>query len=1301
MTKRTESPEPGSTPLASIAAALDQTFAYSPATGVCLLDPDKMVHWANLTFARQIGVPLDLLVGRPLEEAMPGWSGQTASLYDRVRDTGEGWTAPGQPYTFPGQPDRPTVYLHTSITPVLDARQIFRGWLLVHNEVTEQVRGQEALREAMEVSQEQAAEMEAQAAELEAQAEELEVQTEELQAQKEDLEDTNRQLAEALARLDVVLEQMPDGGMIVEAPNCTLRAASQDILDLLGVDRDGLQAALRGWAVLPRQLRHGPSNLPVTLEDLPIRRALFGGETIKGFEMAVVASDGSRRIVLVNAAPVRDAEGRIISAISVWRDITLRVQAEMAWHETNRRLAGILNSISDAFFALDDDLVVTYFNPAAEKDLGRSAEEVLGRPLFDAFPEAKGSVFEENYTRAVREKITLDFEVYFGVPPYENWYDVRVYPQDNGISVYFRVTTERKQAEAERERLLEALQEKNAGLQVQQEELEVQNEELFTQTEDLAAANGQLSRAQEALLKSEAAERARAEELQTVLDAVPAAVWIAHDPECRSITGSRFSYEVIRLPEGANASMSAPEGERPTTFRMLQDGQEMQSEDMPVQLAAKGMALQDFEFDFVYADGTVRHMLGDAVPLRDSDGQPRGSVAAFVDITARKRAERDRERLLQEFDRQRRLLEAVVENTQADLVYLDPQFNFVWVNSSYARACQRGKEEFAGHNHFELYPHEENQAIFSRVVETGQPAEFRAKPFEFPDHPELGVTYWDWTLTPVKDQSGVVEGLVFALHDVTEQVQAQREQERLLQQVQYERERWQTVADSMPDPMTVCDASGRVVYNNLAYTEVIGRWVEPDLPLDEHSRYYQLHHPDGTMFRPEELPLQRAALRNEVVRDVEVVHRTARGDEFTAVFNAAPLHDAEGRVVGAVAIGRDVTGLRQVEAEQRQLLERLRDLNGRLTAASLQQRRLAQLAERRAAELNAVMKSVADGIIMYRPDGTIAWMNPAAQRMLGGYTEADQQVPFEARLQRVRAYKADGTPFLPEETPIGRALRGEVAAGVIVRLHLPDDTDIWVSISTAPILGDQGELLGAVASMTDINEIRELDQQKDEFLSIAAHELRTPMTSMKGFAQLLLRRAGQAPGTEAWLRPLQTIDQQVNRMNVLVERLLEVSRIQLNRLELRAEPVDLVFLAHEAAAEAQVTTSSHRIEVVAGEDSLMGCWDRYRLQQVFSNLLSNAIKYSPQGGVIEITVASRDGQALVAVQDQGLGITPKALPHLFERSFRTEEARRSQAEGLGLGLFICYGIVTAHGGHIWAESQPGAGSTFHFTLPIT
>jgi PAS domain S-box-containing protein len=172
-------------------------------------------------------------------------------------------------------------------------------------------------------------------------------------------------------------------------------------------------------------------------------------------------------------------------------------------------------------------------------------------------------------------------------------------------------------------------------------------------------------------------------------------------------------------------------------------------------------------------------------PFTDTDGSTL-IMEVGIDITERKWAEQELRRLNAELEQRvaqrtaeltaaQRLLQTIVENTEAHLVYLDPDFNFIWVNSAYAQACRRAKEDFVGHNHFEFYPDAENEAIFSRVRDTGEPAKYIEKPFEFPDMPERGVTYWDWTLTPVKDAGGKVEGLVFSLADVTDQVK-QRQQ---------------------------------------------------------------------------------------------------------------------------------------------------------------------------------------------------------------------------------------------------------------------------------------------------------------------------------------------------------------------------------------------------------------------------------------------------------------------------------------------------------------------------------------------
>ena len=156
-------------------------------------------------------------------------------------------------------------------------------------------------------------------------------------------------------------------------------------------------------------------------------------------------------------------------------------------------------------------------------------------------------------------------------------------------------------------------------------------------------------------------------------------------------------------------------------------------------------------------------------------------------------------------------------------------------------------------------------------------------------------------------------GVVLVFRDITEHKQAEAEEERLLAELAEEKTRWQTTVENMLDPVTLCDAEGRATYMNPAYEQLIKRSIAQGLTIEDHPEYYQLYRPDGTLFPAEELPLQKAARTGENVRNVELIQRSANGREFAAIFSAAPLRNAEGKVTGAVAIGHDITELKRTE----------------------------------------------------------------------------------------------------------------------------------------------------------------------------------------------------------------------------------------------------------------------------------------------------------------------------------------------------------------------------------------------------
>jgi PAS domain S-box-containing protein len=230
-------------------------------------------------------------------------------------------------------------------------------------------------------------------------------------------------------------------------------------------------------------------------------------------------------------------------------------------------------------------------------------------------------------------------------------------------------------------------------------------------------------------------------------------------------------------------------------------------------------------------------------------------------------------------------------------------------------------------------------------------------------------------------------------------------------------------------------------------------------------------------------------------------------------------------------------------------------------------------------------------------------------------------------------------------------------------------------------------------------EAQEAARARDQFLAVAAHELRSPLTSMKGFAQLLLRRAARTPGGEEWVRPLQTIDTQVNRVAGLVNRLLDVSRIEEKRLHLEVSEVDMVEVVRNAVAEAQLGSEDHQIRALLHTETLPAEIDRSRIEQVLSNLIDNALKYSPPGTFVDVSLRPVGDELEVAVRDHGTGIDEETRAGLFERYFRGRAATRATSDGLGLGLYVAHGIVEAHHGSMTVESEPGYGSIFSFRIP--
>jgi signal transduction histidine kinase len=253
-----------------------------------------------------------------------------------------------------------------------------------------------------------------------------------------------------------------------------------------------------------------------------------------------------------------------------------------------------------------------------------------------------------------------------------------------------------------------------------------------------------------------------------------------------------------------------------------------------------------------------------------------------------------------------------------------------------------------------------------------------------------------------------------------------------------------------------------------------------------------------------------------------------------------------------------------------------------------------------------------------------------------------------------------------------------------------------LQISNRQLLEEVAERRRAEDAVKRINaELERLSRMKDEFLSLASHELKTPVTSIRLFSELVARHPNAVQP-----RLVQTILRQSAQLTQLINDLLDVSRLQLGRMPVEMRPLDLNELLTEICERRRQVVESHIVLCLAEEAAIKVQGDPVRLEQVFTNLIDNAVKYSPKGSRIGVRVRRLDGHALVEVADQGIGIAPEHLPHIFERFYKPGPQQAAYT-GLGVGLYISREIVERHGGRIWAESEVGKGSTFTVELPLS
>ena len=426
-----------------------------------------------------------------------------------------------------------------------------------------------------------------------------------------------------------------------------------------------------------------------------------------------------------------------------------------------------------------------------------------------------------------------------------------------------------------------------------------------------------------------------------------------------------------------------------------------------------------------------------------------------------------------------------------------------------------------------------------------------------------------------------------------------------------------------------------------------------------------------TLVHPADRAQMQAVIQDalETGAAMALTHRVVRPDgvERITESRSRSVVDDAGNVVRLVGTLQDIT--EAVRARQR--LDRVRRNN------------------------EALLNSAGDGICGLSVHGTVTFANPAALRLTGQDIEEMRGRDLHATLQHSRS---DGSPYARTKSPILESLRdGEVHRCDRDVFWRKDGTSFPVEYTSTPLL-EEGRITGAVVIFKDITERREVERVKDELTSVVSHELRTPLASIRGSLGLLESGALRASPEKAQ-RMIEIAVQNTDRIVRLINDILDVDNTSAGAITMNAESCDAAQLVQHAAAGLTAMADAANVTLVTQTQPLTIVADADRIIQTLTNLISNAIKFSEPGMTVRVGVRGHDGEALFEVSDDGPGVPPHKLEAIFGRFEQVDASDSRQKGGSGLGLTICRAIVKLHGGRIWAESPPGAGATFSFTLP--
>lgn len=512
------------------------------------------------------------------------------------------------------------------------------------------------------------------------------------------------------------------------------------------------------------------------------------------------------------------------------------------------------------------------------------------------------------------------------------------------------------------------------------------------------------------------------------------------------------------------------------------------------------------------------------------------------------------------------------------------------------------------------------------------------------------------TANPWRDGQGQIAGIRWLIHDIT---QRKREEELLRRREQETR----ALVENNPDIILRVDKDLRSLYANPAAQKSLGFPAE----IIMGKTLEGLGVPEAVATR---WCAAGAVFETGQEQSMEFELSTRRGQKHYYA-RLVPEHGPDGAVATVLGIARDITDLKLAEAE---------------LAKEKQQ-------------LQAVLDTSPVAIIVVDSGFKVKYANQETQRIYGSSLPVGKDL--SQNQQAALVCHPDRIPLSNDELPLCRALKAsENVRAEELRLEFPDGHAIPVLANASPIWSAGEKIIGAITVVQDITRLDEEARLRQDFLGIVSHELRSPLSTIKGAATTLL--GSHRPFNVAESQQLyQIVDAQVERLLELVNNLLDVTCIEAGTLPVSPESTDLRAVLEEALDAFARRNGPRYVRLKVSDDLPLVMADQHRIAQVFANLLDNAAKFSPPDSPISLSLEHNATQVKVRLRDWGQGIPREKLPRLFKPFFRVHNAVGSRVSGPGLGLAICKGIIEAHGGRIWANSAgEGKGMAFDFTLPL-